>query len=322
MIPDGRVLLIANPVAQIGSGKKAADIALNHLQKRLGEDRVELVLTERKGHAAELAYLAYSSFSTVLGLGGDGVMHEIANGLMRRDEGMRPAFGVLPVGSGNDYAASVSMSTNMDVAVEQLLRYPTLATDVGCCNGEYYLETLSFGIDAAIALGTEERRIRSGHTGTRLYLEEGLDQMLHHRDPHKFRLTMEDGCRVVYRGTKIVSECERVAELAGSCLLLTVQIGRTYGGGFAITPEARLDDGVLDLCYAKSPLGAAKATYIFLRAKNGSHTGFKAIEFLRARKVHIEFEGSLPAQIDGERVEGTTFDISICPRVLRVIRKG
>lgn len=322
MISEGRVLLVANPAAQIGHGADAARVALALLQEKLGQERVDLALTEHKGHASELAWHADSAYGTIVGLGGDGVMHEIANGLMRREPEDRPAFGVIPVGSGNDYAASISMSSKLEVAVGQLIEYPTLATDVGCCNGQYYLETLSFGVDAAIALGTEQRRVETGHTGTRLYLEEGIDKMLHHRDSHAFHMDLDEGCRVVYRGRQIASESERLASLEGSSLLLAVQVGKTYGGGFCITPAARLDDGVLDVCIAHPPLSAARATYIFLRAKNGGHTKYKAIEFLRARGLHIEFDAPLPAQIDGERIEGTTFDVSVFPRALRVIRKA
>lgn len=322
MISDGRVLLIANPAAQIGRGANAANAAFEMLQNRLGDERVELAFTKHRGHAIELAQQADSSFATVVGLGGDGVMHEIANGLMRRDEGNRPVFGVLPVGSGNDYAASISISTKLETAVDQLMTYPTLATDVGCCNGEYFLETLSFGLDAAIAIGTESRRRRTGHTGTRLYLEEGIDQMLHHRDPHNFRLTLEDGCDVVYQGCKIVAEGDRVVDLADTCLLFAVQVGKTYGGGFTITPGARLDDGVFDLCYAKHPLSAAKAVRMFLKAKNGGHTGYEAIIFMRASGLHIEFDGPVPAQVDGEEIKGLVFDVDMKFRALRVIRKG
>ena len=320
MLPEGRVLLIANPAAQIGNGREAAEKALGLLSDRLGAGRVELALTQQRGHAVEMAESA-EGFSTVIGLGGDGLMHEVANGLMRRAPEDRPVFGVLPVGSGNDYAKSLSMSAHLASAVAELAEHPVLATDVGLCNGEHFLETLSFGVDVAIALGTEERRVRTGRTGTRLYLEEGLDQVVRHRVERAFRLEMDGGCRVEYRRRAIASEGERVRSAEGALLLMAVQVGPTYGGGFRIAPGARLDDGVLDLCIANAPLGPVRAAYIFLRAKDGNHTGFSQVDFYRARSLRVEFDEEPPAQIDGERITGTSFDVEVIPRALRVIRK-
>ncbi len=71
-------------------------------------------------------------------------------------------LGVIPVGSGNDYAATLGMSGKVDRAVRQILDGEAGLVDVGCVNGSYFVETLSFGFDAAIALDTVERRKKTG----------------------------------------------------------------------------------------------------------------------------------------------------------------
>lgn len=297
----GRVLLIVNPTAQNGRAGQAAQAAAEALRGALGNAAVEVRETQRPRHATAIACEA-TGFDTVVALGGDGIIHETVNGLMRRPESERPAFGIVPVGSGNDYAATLGMSKNVRRAVSQLLEASARYVDVGCCNGEHYVETVSFGLDAAIAIDTMERRRRTGRTGTMLYFAAGLDQMLHHLTCRPYKMTLSDG------------RC-----LSGESYIFAVQNGQTYGGGFKVCPRARIDDGVLDICIAHPPLNPLGATGIFMLAKEGFHTGFKQLEFLRTKSLHLEFEEPLPAQIDGEVLRGTSFNINVSPAALRVL---
>ena len=175
-ISRGKTLFIANPAAQRGNGREAARIAYDLLVEWLGAESVDFKLTERPAHAAELAEAAAGTHETVIVLGGDGVIHEAVNGLMRVPADKRPRLGVIPVGSGNDYARTLGMSESVPDAVVQFLEADEVALDIGCCNGVFFTETLSFGLDAAIALDTVERRQRTGEQGTILYLKSGLDQ--------------------------------------------------------------------------------------------------------------------------------------------------
>ena len=299
---EGKILLVANPAAQNGNGAAAAERAAALLRAQRGEDAVVLVRTAGPRHASEIAERA-EGCSTVVALGGDGVIHEAANGIMRRAPEERPAFGIVPVGSGNDYARALGISTDVDEACAQLLAARALPTDVGRANGQWFVETLSFGLDAAIALDTMDRRVRTGRTGTVLYMEAGIDQLLHHLDERRYEASFDGG-----------------APERGSSYAFAVQVGPFYGGGFEICPEALLDDGLLDACIAHPPLGTARAVYMFLRAKSGKHTGFKQIEMRRFRTLHVEFDEAPPAQIDGERIEARSFDVGVEPNALFVLR--
>ena len=189
---EGSILLIANPAAQNGNGAAAAQRAVGLLRAQLGEDAVVLARTAGPRHASEIAERA-EGCSTVIALGGDGVIHEVAGGLMRRPAARRPALGVIPVGSGNDYARTLGVSTKVDEACAQLLGAEARLADVGRVNGHWFVETLSFGLDAAIALDTMERRVRTGRTGTVLYMESGIDQLLHHLDLRRYRVSFDGG---------------------------------------------------------------------------------------------------------------------------------
>lgn len=307
--PLGKTLLIANPAAQNGNGAAAAERAAALLGAAL-DDALDVALTEAAGQAVELAAGASAGagvgsggYDTVLALGGDGIIHEVANGLMRLPAGERPTLGIVSVGSGNDYAATLGMSTrSVDEAVAQLLAARARPADVGRCNEEYFVETLSFGVDAAIALDTVERRARTGKTGTALYLASGMDQLLHHLDCHRYTASFDGG-----------------EPVSGESFTFAVQIGPTYGGGFRICPDAKIDDGLLDVCIAHPPLGLGRAVLVFLLAKGGRHTGFKQIELRRARTLSLRFDAPPPVQIDGEPLIADKYAIDIVPHALDVL---
>ncbi|MCI8468265.1 MAG: diacylglycerol kinase family lipid kinase [Eggerthellaceae bacterium] len=297
----GRVLLIANPAAQNGRGADAAAEASVLLREALPASTVEVQPTAGPGHGRELAAAA-ADFDTVIALGGDGIIHEVVNGLMTLPANERPYLGIIPVGSGNDYAATLSMERDVVRAVAQLVDARAVSVDVGCCNGVYFAETVSFGLDAAIALDTVERRKRTGRTGTMLYLAAGLDQLMNHLDCRRYRVAFDDG-----------------GFHEGEMYLFAVQNGPTYGGGFTVAPKASIADGWLDVVIAHPPLSRKKATLIFMLAKDGHHTRFKQLEFRRAHRLRVEFDEPLPVQVDGERLEGTSFELSVAPRALRVL---
>lgn len=300
---DGRVLLIANPAAQSGNGAQAAHIAHDLLVRWLGEDAVDFELTTGPDHAAELAAVPVGAYGTVLALGGDGLAHEVVNGLMRLPAGRRPCFGLIPVGSGNDFARTLGMSDCVPDAIVQFLDARVEAFDIGCCNGVFFDETLSFGLDAAIALDTIERRKRTGKQGTALYLASGIDQLLHHRDTFQVTAVLDGGRRI-----------------QGPVHQFAVQIGPTYGGGFLICPEADPTDGFFDICYADAPMNLFEATYKFLRAKDGHHTGFKDLHFERAQSIELSFDRRPPCQVDGEPLIADGYRITMEPRALEVLR--
>ena len=306
----GKTLLVANPAAQRGNGAQAASIARDLLSEWLGADAVEFVLTESPGHAMRIAAQApIERCDTLIALGGDGVVHEVVNGLMQLPADQRPRFGLIPVGSGNDYARTLGISESVPDAIVQFLDAHEIVADLGCCNGEYFTETLSFGLDAAIALDTVERRKRTGEQGTILYMKSGIDQLLHHLDTYEFKAQL--------RGGDTGEGEERF--LSGEMHMFAVQVGPTYGGGFRICPDASITDGLLDICYAAAPMNVIEATVKFLSAKDAHHTGWKNIFFERASSLELSFDCRPPCQIDGEPHIADSYSISVAPAVLRVL---
>ncbi|MDO4891016.1 MAG: diacylglycerol kinase family lipid kinase [Coriobacteriaceae bacterium] len=301
MLREGKTLLVVNPAAKRGHGAEAGRHVLRALRGELGVHAIDVANTYRPKHAVALAADA-AGYRNVIALGGDGVIHEVVNGLMKIPEADRPAFGV--VRSVNDYARSLGMPFSPDAAVSALMDAPERAVDVGCCNGEYFDETLSFGLDAGVALGTVAWRKRLHISGAPLYLASGIDQMLFHLDAYRFTLQID---------------ADEPRE--GDMVMLAVQIGQTYGGGFRICPQAQLDDGLFDICYA-SPVKTLRAVRVFLSAKNAHHVNAPEVHFARAGHIRLSFDAPPPVQIDGEPLVAESFDIRIHHRALRVLAPG
>ena len=309
----GRTLIIANPAAQSGYGEVIAGRLQRFLRIYLHElGTFDLVRTERPRHAADLAAGA-RGYDTVLALGGDGVIHEVANGLMRLAPDARPALGLVPVGSGNDYARTLGISDWRGEHFDRLLACARVRMDVGRVHlgggphgdaVEYFVETCSFGLDAAIALGTVALRRRTGLRGALLYGASGLGQFgLGFRHfPVRVRLDGRDLGRL-------------------RALLFAMQIGPTYGSGFRVCPGADPADGLLDICYAHGAVPRAVALPAFLSARGGRHTGLPFIHMARARRVELAFERpDVPIQTDGEQVRASRMTVECLPRELTVLK--
>lgn len=305
----GKTLLIANPAARSG---KAAEVAahaktvLERIREKNAEALPSFALRYTAGpkDATNIAATEDDAFDTVIALGGDGLANEVANGLMRLDPAARPQFALIPCGNGDDFARTIQMDRNPTKSLQQLesLSLKPTCIDAGNVNGTWFLETLSFGLDAAIALGTAELRKKTRRTGTSLYLQCGIDQLVNHRDIRYGMLSLDDGDA-------------REIEF----YLLAVQNGISYGGGFQICPEAKLTDGLLDICYATPTLSASAAVKLLLKAKKGKHTRHPNLTFMKARKLHLSLHAPLPTQVDGEALPSTEYEVSLHPKQLTVL---
>jgi YegS/Rv2252/BmrU family lipid kinase len=300
--PGQRVLLLANPVAQLGRGRQAAQVAARLFEQRLPRSSsFSLAFSHDADHAVRIA-ASSSDVDVLIVLGGDGIINEAANGIMRLDRASRPTFGIIPVGSGNDFARTLGMSFNPRDAADQLFRSRPLQMDVGCCNGRFFVETLSFGLDAGIALDTVRRRKETGKTGLPLYAASSWDQVRHHRDVYHYEASFDGG-----------------ANEGGDMILFAVQMGPTYGSGFRICPQARIDDGWLDACIAHPPIGLVQGVGLFMLAKGGRHTHISKLEMRRMKTLRLVFDKRPPVQIDGEPLVADSYDVNLVPDALHVL---
>ena len=302
--PLGRTLLIANPAAHSGKGAAGADFARRFLGSYSSATRgYEVRLTEGPGDAVGIAADA-TGFDTVLALGGDGVIHEVVNGLMELPEPSRPQLGVIPLGSGNDFARTIDMPRNdVEGAFARLVRGRVREMEVGRVNGVHFMETLSFGLDAAIAIDTTARRAAdTSQEGEALFVTSGLKVLSR-----------------AHGGFPCVARFDDDEPVELSTLIFAVQVGPSYGGGFLVCPDADPCDGLLDVCYnVRKPL-IPHLLALFGLARSGRHARSNVVRLRRFRHAAVDFANEPPCQVDGEQLTGTRFEIDVIPRALRVV---
>lgn len=252
-----------------------------------------------------------AAYDTVIVLGGDGVIHEAINGLMTIDAAHRPLVGIIPMGSGNDFARTQGLTlNNPNRSLAELFAGKGCSFDVGhvtsdaCPEGEYFAETLSFGLDAAIALDTTTRRAEgTKQQGAGLFATSSIKLFSRAQAGHPCIVRFDD---------------EEPISL--SSLIFAVQNGPTYGGGFRICPKADPTDGLLDVCYNVRHPWVPVLLVLLGMARFGLHTGSRAVKLRTARHIDIEFtEGEPPCQVDGEELRGSHFSVEVEHNALRVI---
>lgn len=302
--PLGRTLVIANPAAHSGRGADGARFARRFLDSYASATHgYDLLCTGAPGDAEEMAARS-AGFDTVVAIGGDGVIHEVVNGLMQLPPEARPQLGIVPLGSGNDYARTLGMARNdAEAALAQLVRGTVRPVEVGRVNGTHFMQTLSFGLDAAIALDTTKRRdADTSQQGEALYVTSGIKILSRAREGYPCVARFDDG------------EPERL-----ETLVFAIQVGPSYGGGFLICPDADPTDGLLDACYNVRRPALPHLLGLFGLARVGRHVGSPVVRLRRFRRAIVEFEREPPCQADGEALLGTRFEAEVVPSALRVV---
>jgi diacylglycerol kinase (ATP) len=261
---------------------------------------IDLAVTDAPWHAEALARQAVAQGRPlVVAAGGDGTAHEVANGILA--QGGDAALGVLPLGSGNDYARTLGMSTDLGEAAREIARGRTKQVDVGTCNGKYFTNSVGIGFDGRVTHRATEMKQTGSLSGLPLYFAALMDVLAHDFHGYRVRLSVDGG-----------PEEER------PFLMMAVTNGFTYGGGFRITPQAVNGDGLFDYCLIDDlPLADALWRIPFIVA--GRHNWMSKVTAGRATRLRVVAGEDLFAQIDGEPFRASTFDLLMLPRVLKAV---
>ncbi len=295
--------IILNPVAGRGRGARVEPELRRYLEAE-GLD-FDLVRTVRGGHAAELAEQAvHDGFESVVAAGGDGTMHEVVNGLMSASGGAEAGtLGIIPIGSGGDFAYTVGVPTDLRAACHRLAHGQVRVVDVGrvTVSGQgtrYFDNTVGIGFDGVVTV--EALKVK-WLRGLALYLPVVLKTVfLSLKVPH---------ATIDYDGQKMVLPA----------LMITVANGPREGGGFLVAPQAQPDDGIFDLCIA-AEVSRLVILGLIPHFIQGTHVDREPITMARARRVTISSPDDLVAHVDGEVLctEGHQIECEILPQRLRV----
>ena len=279
----GPIKVILNPAAGRGYGARVEPRVREWLSVE-GVD-FDIVRTEGPWHAVELAQgAAEAGFETVVGAGGDGTTNELINGLMLASEdGATPRLGIIPAGSGRDFASGIGLPLDPEEACRRVARDQIRTIDLGrvTVSGQkprYFGNVVGVGFDGAVLIETlKMKRLR----GLPLYLSAVLKTILLSFEALPMTIKYDE------------------QEMELPAMLASVANGPREGGGFLIAPDAELDDGLLDLCIARevSRLTMLRLLPHFLQ---GTHTKLDPIAMARAKDITISSPEGLVAHIDGE----------------------
>jgi YegS/Rv2252/BmrU family lipid kinase len=290
-----RLYFVVNPISGSGQGKARFEDARKILDGR-GAD-YGFAFTEYAGHAVALAKAALDAGETcVVAVGGDGTLREVAGALADRSG---TELGILPFGTGNDFARGVGLPDDTDRLVSILLDAKARAIDAGDVNGEFFMNVAGFGFDVDVVRYTETFKKRLN--GMLPYLLGILKSLLY------------------LSRTEVHVETD-----AGECFDVTATLfsvcnGNRFAGGIRLAPLSDPADGLFDVCILK------KVTWpVFLRLLpvciKGNHLKYtKYFRYFKARSVRAQGPSAAPLELDGELVGATPATFTVRPGALMLL---
>ncbi len=292
------VLLVVNPHAGGGKGQKWMSRLENALKQRGW--KVQTVLTERQGDAMHA--VKESKADLILVAGGDGVFHDAINGLWQSSKST--PIGLIPIGTGNVFAANMKIPDNPLDALEKLLNGQVHWLDVGEAHSQIFHCSLGVGFDAYVVAQMETvSKPQKRLLGKLVYFLQALRHSLHYRwSSLKVEVELADGTKRVWEK---------------DAWLVLISNLPDYGG-VKVTPDAKPDDGLLDLCILPSHSKADYFRFAMLGLL-GWHMHHPDVVVTQIRSAHIVSDPPVPTQMDGELTPPTPVTVKVVSNALPVL---
>ncbi|PID85122.1 MAG: hypothetical protein CSB13_09710 [Chloroflexi bacterium] len=274
------VRIILNPAADNGRGIMQKEPILK-LAEPYG--RIDFVISQSGEHARQLAReAAASGYALVIAAGGDGAVHHVVNGIMAVPHA-ETMIGVIPIGSGNDFAYVNDIPMNVAEATTRLFQGKPRWLDLAKIedgNGRFVYMDNNFGIgfDAMVVAQAEKiTRVR----GFPKYILAVFRALAFHFEPTRLQIQFDDD--VVLQ----------------KALFVYAAVGTRGGGGFLLTPDAKQDDNLVDSCLAHD-ISRRILISLFGKAVKGTHIHSEHCVMRQNRQITIQIKDPAPMYVDGE----------------------
>lgn len=299
-----KIKIILNPMADMGNAWRVAR-DLRSITEQHGD--IDWSGTVYPGHAIELAKQS-EGYDMVIAMGGDGTVHEVMNGLMHISEDKRPVLGVVPVGTGNDFAYAINTSAKSTEALKQAIQGEPSLVDIGLMtnlNGRkvFFDNSVGMGFGAIVSIRAHQLPVLRGFLA---YLVATIQSIILDFTP----ITME-----------IETDVDKWEQKVA---YLEICNGQRIGGGYLAAPDAKIDDGLLDYVMIED-VSRPMMFRILPEVMKGTHGRFKQITMGTCKKFTISADRPLYIHTDGEIFSGPGTDIrgvsfEILPKALKVVR--
>lgn len=266
-----------------------------HERMAAAEYSYDVKICPRKGEIEALTQEAIEEgYREIVAVGGDGTLTEMLQSLYASDAENLKA-GIIPCGTGNDFSRMLYKNNNPMTALEAILAGKTKLVDVLDCNGIKCINVTAMGIDGQIVRDTD--RIKKLIPGPAAYLISTLKALLLYT-AKETEIQLDD--RVFTRKTLIVA----------------VGNGQYVGGGMQITPQAQIDDGIMDVCIVNH-VSKPRLLSLFPTIFKGKHLDVKEVEYYHGKDVRVMTEGkALYLNVDGNLVGTTPVHITMAQKKL------
>ncbi len=275
-----KYLFIANPVAGKGRTKKL----LKDIRKYLDSSRIQykLIETTAPGELLNLINLIQNEYNRIVVIGGDGTIHELINSEVKPEK----IYGILPTGSGNDFAFTLGLNKNLMVDLQTIIGKKTAKIDIGYAELEefsgrkfnfLFANSLGIGFDAEVASYAKRMKILRGLL---LYLINVFRVLIVYK----------------YRNLEIKSESLKIKQ---PIFMVSIGNGKTAGGGFKLTPLAIPNDNLFDICLVKK-ISKLKVLQILPLAIIGKHIYDSDVIYFKTQELEINSDKPIYVHADGE----------------------
>ena len=294
------VSLLLNPVA----GRGRAGRRLRRICELIKTAGIAIDVHESRGvgDLEELASeLVRNTATRLIVAGGDGSVHEAVNGIMAAGGGS--TLGVIPTGTGNDFAKAAQVPLDWEAATRLLARRitddaPPRPIDVGRMNDRYFANGAGIGLDAKV---TRIARSYQWPVGDLVYLVAIFRAMI-------------DGIAT----PEITIQSDEM-QWQGPLTLASVSNGPWIGGMFHIAPMACNDDGLLELLIA-GPVTRVRILQLLPKLMRGQHMDESEISHASVRRIGITASEPVPSHLDGEiQPLQTSFEFEVLPGAIRLL---
>ena len=282
-------------------GKKLGPRLLNRVKPLFEAKGIELFVVETTfaGHAKELAnQLNITEYDGFIGIGGDGTLHEIINGMLSRHDGRKIPIGIIPGGSGNSYMHDLQLTDPLKAA-KAIINGETRALDTAKVEVNHIIKYSNnmIGWGLVTDVGNQAEHFR--WLGTNRYTILSVVEVLRHKS-RPATLIMDD--------KKI--EDEFIFIIACN----SIHVGK----GMKMAPKARLDDGLIDLIVIRSGVSRTRLLQVLPKLFDGSHINEPELEYYQTSQFSLIPETDEILNIDGEIMGSTPIQVNVIPKAFEM----
>ena len=282
-------------------GKKLGPRLLNRVKPLFEAKGIKLFVVETTfaGHAKELAnQLNITEYDGFIGIGGDGTLHEIINGMLSRHDGRKIPIGIIPGGSGNSYMHDLQLTDPLKAA-KAIINGKTRALDTAKVEVNHIIKYSNnmIGWGLVTDVGNQAEHFR--WLGTNRYTILSVVEVLRHKS-RPATLIMDD--------KKIEDEFTFII----ACNSIHV------GKGMKMAPKARLDDGLIDLIVIRSGVSRTRLLQVLPKLFDGSHINEPELEYYQTSQFSLIPETDEILNIDGEIMGSTPIQVNVIPKAFEM----